>query len=279
MKNFKIALFFLIFPFLLYAQDKIDLFILAGQSNAQGWTGDALEYPQDGQEFDKSILLNWTFYGNESSKGEWITMQPQKGRYPSGHFGPEVSFGRELKKSGYNPAIFKYCLGSSGLARDWKKPNSGGIYDNMIKDLTVAIYKLKRKGYRINVRGFVWIQGESDAGIEKDALEYQANLKRMIYHLRTQVLQEPHLKIVLGVDEQHAYVKQRPVVVEGQKKIACDDKNIIYTTMYGLPKADETHLTPSGLVEHGKRIFMAFEKLERGVSVPDNSSQSGFSEH
>ncbi len=126
----------LVFGILLFisvnAQKSVDLFIWAGQSNAQGWAGDAALYPKDTLGLDKSILLNWTFYGKESSGGEWVNMQAQKGRYEKGHFGPEVSFSRELKKAGYNPAIFKYCLGGTGLARDWKTPGEGGFYDNLV---------------------------------------------------------------------------------------------------------------------------------------------------
>ncbi|PHN02379.1 sialate O-acetylesterase [Flavilitoribacter nigricans] len=240
------------------AQEAVDLFIWAGQSNAQGWTGDAAAYPVDDTTLDQSILLNWTFFGQTSSAGEWVPMQAQAGRYPAGHFGPEVSFSRELKRAGYHPAIFKYCLGATGLARDWKAPGAGGIYDHMVEDLQTAIAALKQKGYRVQVRGFIWIQGESDAGDEAAANAYGSNLQKMIDHLRTQVLHRQDLKILLGVDEQHAFVQQRPVVVEAQKNLANQDPNIIYTSMYGLPKADATHLTPAGLVGHGKRIFSAF---------------------
>lgn len=239
----------------------VDLFIWAGQSNAQGWTGNAAAYPEDKEGLDESILLHWTFFGKESSAGEWVQMQPQRGRYPAGHFGPEVSFSRELKKANYHPAIFKYCLGGTGLARDWKAPGAGGIYDHMVKDLQSAIATLNQKGYDVNIRGLIWIQGESDAGDENAAAAYGANLKRMIDHLRTEVLHREDLKIILGVDEQHTFVQQRPVVVEAQKHLAEQDPNIIYTSMYDLPKADATHLTPEGLIEHGKRIFSAFKMI------------------
>jgi hypothetical protein len=33
--------------FMLKAQENLDLFIWAGPSNAQGWMGDAMEYPED----------------------------------------------------------------------------------------------------------------------------------------------------------------------------------------------------------------------------------------
>ena len=261
MKRIKIILLFLVVSNLIRAQENIDLFIWAGQSNAQGWMGNAAEYPKNEMELDNSILLNWTFYGKEGSNGEWITMQPQKGRFPLGHFGPEVSFARELKKAGYHPAIFKYCLGATGLARDWKAPGAGGIYDNMIKDLRTAIQKLKNKGFKVNICGFIWIQGESDGANDDYASHYYANLKRLIDNLRFEVLNKPNLKIILGVDEQHKFMVERPLVVQAQKKIARKKKNIIYTTMYGLPKADATHLTPEGLVEHGKRIYEAFKLI------------------
>lgn len=251
-------LLFVLLPLDLYSQQKLDLFIWAGQSNAQGWMGDAAYYPEDPTGLDESILLNWNFVDNESSGGQWITMQPQSGRFPKGHFGPEVSFGRQLKKAGYNPAIFKYTKGATGLARDWKFPREGGIYDHMTDDLKSAIKKLEKEGFDVTVSGFIWIQGESDAGEENTAQEYYSNLKKMIDDLRLNVINEPKLKIILGVDEQHQFVKERPVVLEAQKKLASEDTTIAFTSMVGLPKADATHLTPAGLVAHGKRIFEAY---------------------
>ncbi len=266
-------IFLVLFSIGLEAQKNIDFFILAGQSNAQGWMGDAQEYPKEEQYLDEAILFNWTFYGKHSSNGEWVPMQAQSGRFESGHFGPEVSFARDLKKEGYNPAIFKFCLGATGLSRDWKSPGGGGIYDAMVKDLKVAISNLKKKGYSLNFRGFVWIQGESDAVNDETASDYKANLELLIADLRTEVVQDLSLNVILGVDEQHMFVKERPLVLEAQKQIAQNDRNIIYTTMYGLPKADGTHLTPTGLIEHGHRIFNAFKVLEKmDESKPSKST-------
>jgi len=46
------------------SQDTIDLFIWAGQSNAQGWAGDADFYPSDPGSLDSQIRLNYTFIGS-----------------------------------------------------------------------------------------------------------------------------------------------------------------------------------------------------------------------
>lgn len=263
MKQIIIGLIILVTPFNLKAQETIDLFILAGQSNAQGWTGDAAQYPQEDIELDASILFNWTFFNKESSNGEWEHMQAQKGRFPAGHFGLEVSFSRALKKAGFNPSIFKYSQGATGLSRDWKKPGENGIYDHMAKDLKAAIEDLERQNYKVVIRGFIWIQGESDAGDDFTANNYQKNLELLLDDLRKNVLYDDEFKIILGVDEQHGFVKKRPIVVEAQKNIANKDPNIVFTSMYGLPKADATHLTPEGLVQHGQRIFNAYKKLNK----------------
>ncbi|MFT4567719.1 MAG: hypothetical protein ACI9FN_002686, partial [Saprospiraceae bacterium] len=265
-KVYLFVFLFLLGYYEMSSQDTLDLFILAGQSNAQGWTGDAEKYPTDELRLDKDILLNWTFYNNESSNGKWVSMQAQKGRYPRGHFGPEVSFSRELLKAGYNPAIFKFCLGATGLARDWKAPGEGGIYDDMVIQLTEAILRLESAGRVVKVQGLIWIQGETDAGSEDAANSYYDNLKRLITHLRTTVLEEPHLKIILGVDEQHSFVRERPQVVIAQQKLADDDDQIVFKSMYGLPKADATHLNPQGLEMHGRRIFESFQQLS--ISSP-----------
>ncbi|MDR9365055.1 MAG: sialate O-acetylesterase [Balneolaceae bacterium] len=261
-----LLLFIIILPLQINAQEKLDLFILAGQSNAQGWMGDAADYPEDSLDLDESIHLNWTFVDNHISERRWVPMQPQTGRFQQGHFGPEVSFARELKKQGFNPAIFKYTKGATGLARDWKAPGEGGIYDRMVIDLKAGIDQLEEQGYEVHVRGLIWIQGESDAGNEQSSAEYYQNLKRLIDHLRDEVLNKPTLNILVGVDEQHPFVENRPEVVEAQKKLAEEDPNITFTSMRGLPKADNTHLTPGGLVEHGKRLFHAFINLSNAKS-------------
>lgn len=265
MKNFRFVCcckaLLLISPLISHSQKKLSVFILAGQSNAQGWMGDGAYYPKEGKELDDSIFLNWTFIDNESSNGNWIKLQSQKGRFPKGHFGPEVSFARELKKAGYNPAIFKYTKGGTSLGADWKGTGEGGIYDRMVIDLKAALTKLEYAGYSISLSCFIWIQGESDAVSDLMAMEYYKNLNELIKHLRNNVLKQPELKVILGMDENHPDVIKRPVVVNAQKQLAQEDSTIIYSSMSGLSKADVTHLTPEGLIKHGKLIFKAFQSL------------------
>ena len=57
---------------------------------------------------------------------------PQEGRFPKGHFGPEISFARVLKKQDTPLAIFKFTLGATSLAGKWRAPGAGGLYDQMV---------------------------------------------------------------------------------------------------------------------------------------------------
>jgi len=247
----------------------VDLFIWAGQSNAQGWKGDGTYYPADPSNLDSFIGLNYAYINSTSSNGNWIKMQTQEGLYPNGHFGPEVSFSRKLKQDGFNPAIFKYSKGSTSIYSFWKTPGSdGGYYDKMIVELNKAIAVLEQKGHTVAIRGFVWIQGESDA-TETRAPLYYASLQSIVRDIRANVAKNNFLPIVLGVDEQHSAVRNFPIIVESQQRIAREEGNAIFTSMYGLPKADGSHLTPAGLIDHGIRIFDAYKTLNIKASNPE----------
>jgi hypothetical protein len=255
-----ILLVFTFLPPILLAED-IDLFVLAGQSNMQGWQGNAENYPAGPNGIDKRIKFYWVTPQYSSSDGKWTFMQPQGGIFPKGHFGPEVTFSRLLINDSYNTAVFKYSLGSTSLAYDWKTPGENGMYDQMVAELKKAVILLHEQGHKVTLRALVWIQGESDAESKELADEYGDKLKLLIDHFRMKVAKDNRLPIILGVDEQHTWIKAFPKVLEAQQQIAKEDQEIMFTSMVGLEKADETHLTPRGLEEHGARLFAAYKVL------------------
>lgn len=245
----------------------VDLFIWAGQSNAQGWAGDGQFYPQAEIALDDSIGLYYTFVHTSNSDGKWIKMQAQKGRYAKGHFGAEVSFARRLKRAGYNPVIFKFCIGATSIYKDWKRPGEGGIYDQMVLEYRKAVSLLKLDGYNVKVRGFIWIQGESDAENDEMANAYYGNLRAIVRDVRAGLSHNAALPVLLGVDEQHEWVQQRPIIVNSHRQVAIQEQNALFTSMYGLPKADGTHLTPEGLVEQGNRLYSDYNRLLQIIRI------------
>ena len=263
MKNFTRILFLIGLSLSSFAQE-IDFFIWAGQSNAKGSQGDAAQYPDDPDNLDNQILFNWTVIGEDSSDG-WGTMEPQIGNFTDGHFGPEVSFSRSLVEAGYNPAIFKYTQGGTSIYEHWHTPGEGGYYDNMIADLNTAIGELETLGYSVNFRGFVWIQGESDSNSPEAAAAYYDSLSSIINDIRI-VTDNSSLPILLSVDEKFFTYSghEQPEILNAHQNIALNDDTIKFTSMYGFPKADYTHLTPAGLISHGESIFSTYQILLSG---------------
>ncbi|RLA43260.1 MAG: hypothetical protein DRR06_12530 [Gammaproteobacteria bacterium] len=239
---------------------QLDLFVLAGQSNMQGWKSNASDYPQDDTGLDSGIKFYWQAPGISSSGGRWVDLQPQAGLFANGHFGPEVTFARELKKAGYSPAIFKFSLGGTSLGVDWGYRGDNGLYDQMTLELKDAIAQLRERGNEVVPRALVWVQGESDAN-RRLAREYQLRLKNLIDDMRLNVLGDAQLPIILGVDEQHPDVRLFPEVVLAQQSLATSGPNIVYTSMWGLEKSDATHLTAIGAQGHGVRLFVAYIDL------------------
>lgn len=94
--------------------------------------------------------------------------------------------------------------------------------------------------------------------------DYEVRLTRLLNDFRDRI-GVPDLVILLGIDEQHPWVKERPEVVSIQKELAQKEQGMVFVSMIGLPKADTSHLTPAGLVDHGERLFEAYEEaiLER----------------
>ena len=133
------------------------------------------------------------------------------------------------------------------------------MYDDMVANLKRAIKELKEQGDTVVPRAIIWIQGESDAENDTLANEYYGHLKRMLHHLRSNVLRTPRLPVILSVDEQHPQVKLRPQVVDAQIRLSMEDSSIVFISMFGLEKSDVTHLTARGTILQGRQIFKAYK--------------------
>ncbi len=227
----------------------------------QGWRSDGAQYPLDPRKIDPHIPFYYKAVDYSSTQG-WETLKPQKGHFPSGHFGPEVTFARSAYQAGYRPAIFKYSSGSSSLKSEWKAAGQHGQYDDMVKHLKRAIQKMEAQGNQVIPRAIIWIQGESDANDKQLAQDYYWRLKKMLNHLRQVVLKQPHLPVVLSVDELHPWVQQHPDVVFAQQRLAQEDNSIRFLSMRGLEKADATHLTAKGTILQGKQVYHTFQQIK-----------------
>ncbi len=301
-----LRLYFILCCFPNIANADIDLFIMVGQSNMQGYAGNAEKFPCDSFVKDLSIDFYYiqpvskrqlaekaeaeTQHPSESSTSiiaslgkswrnfrlrlnrvfecpppplpsqEWTFLGPQWKRFPKGHFGPEISFARAMADQGFNPAIFKYSKESTSLAEDWLGPNQNGLYDDFVKHLRSAISKLAGSGEPVRIRGLFWIQGENDAITLENAKLYLDRLNSILRHLRKEVIGDS-VPIILGADEAHPSMQMNPQVQAAQQFLADQEECVARSSMLGLQKADSTHLTPAGLVQHGLRLAETHRQL------------------
>ena len=126
--------------------------------------------------------------------------------------GPEVGIAKALTERYPEERFFiiKCAFGGVNLYSDWRSPSSGAPYDenvvvdsaNIIRDagpgspgwcynVFIKLAKkgfdiLKQNGYDPSVIGFCWMQGESDAGLEKETLAYIERYDALLRDIRAE---------------------------------------------------------------------------------------------
>ena len=219
----------------------IKVYILAGQSNAVGYNH--IKELHDYKKYlteDSCKLSNILFWpGSNARQGfenRWTKLQPGVSDisvdepYKNGSFGPEIGFALSLQKLQPDEkiAIIKYAEGGTGIARsqdytdyipalkkfddkgrNWYPSSEGKekglLYSNLINNISNSLTALKNQGLKYEVAGFLWMQGEHEAGISKKmAGDYGA----LLTLFRESVRHDLHLKklpFVVGEINSHTW--------------------------------------------------------------------------
>ena len=205
---------------------KLKVFILAGQSNAEG-NGDVAP------ETTLGTLLNFIHHDGlqefghlQNADGEWVPRSDvwvrfdheQRGLlsnelnvgygWSENHIGPELGFGHLLGEHESDQVlIIKTCWGGKSLKEDFRPPSSGGAtgvyYQRMMSDISVAIDNIQTEfpqyqNEQIEMSGFVWFQGWNDGEDASYYDEYEQNLTNLISDVRSE-LNEPELPVVVAL--------------------------------------------------------------------------------
>jgi hypothetical protein len=165
----------------------IDLFILAGQSNAHGHA-DVVDLTSAQATQDGLFYTSW--HDNTSNAettqnySSWATSLvagstrgDSNNLVNSTKFGPELGFvsrANAINLTTQPIGILKYAVGSSTLnagtsLSDWDTTatgtNEGDCYRGLLSALSDATTKLTNAGYSWNFKGMIWWQGESGATV------------------------------------------------------------------------------------------------------------------
>ncbi|WP_439624336.1 sialate O-acetylesterase [Gemmata sp.] len=251
--------------------DDVQVFLVAGQSNcdgrgpASGLTGPLAKWakPQD----DVSITYSCSkLRGPVLTSGGFKPLQPgwsvapgknRPTELPSGTFGPEVSFGRSMadRMKDKKVALIKYTEGGTSLAKDWNPEVKDRLYAAFLDFTRRSLKELKDKGHTVTVRGVIWHQGESDAGLTAE--EYEKQLTSFIARVRTD-LELPDLPF--GIGEVYDDGK-RDAVRAAQKATAGKVKLAYFVPADGLKTFDKgTHFDAASQIELGERFAAGMAK-------------------
>jgi hypothetical protein len=236
-----------------------DIFILMGQSNADGRGGAKDLAPELAAPSKDHIIF---YHNSNATTTEWEALAPgystgkSKTTVPKGGFGVEVSFGPALATAvpGAKVAIIKSAYGGTSLSFHWKpgtdanglkakgwQQGPGPCYRTALNAINMAVAKLPPGEHRL--RGMLWHQGESDAGDRS----YDKNLGNLITRLRED-LKAPDLPFVLG--------GLRPGIGGKWNGIAANVTNLVknaaFASAEGL-EGDSLHFNSAALVTFGQR--------------------------
>ena len=226
----------------------IDVHIIAGQSNAVGCTNIST-LPNDFKKetFEKAYLYQEGNFSTETFaklvKGVSLGM----GCW-SGQMGIEYGISKVLNNHDDKPfALIRYAFGGSSLCYDWvprinwaHKPcfigHRGFHYMSWSKAVYNGLMELINKGYKPTIKSLIWMQGETDAGLnESIANEYYDSLRDLIFSMRTE-LNLPELKIIVGeIATKAPQVPYSDVVRNAQKKFCETDKNSYLVSTKDIP--------------------------------------------
>jgi hypothetical protein len=260
-------------PGIASAQD-VDVFVLAGQSNALA-TGSRAEELPAGLAAPQPNVAFWfeegpfTALANPqrriSSEGRFESLQYQSD--PEGTlfwgtgdgYGPELSLGQDLAAALPETAIVKLVISGSSLSRDWKP--GGLLYRQLRTNVRHALDALESAGRTPRVAGVFWVHGEADAQRERGANEYALNLRTLVARLR-QDFADPQLPFVFarlrpGLDEIGFKFAGR--VRQAQQDLARRIGNTALVDSDDLRvRGDGFHLNSGGVVELGRRLAAAW---------------------
>jgi hypothetical protein len=240
------------------------VYVLSGQSNAVGQAPEA-DMPAN---LEGETFSNFEIYNTGASA--WQALQPGVNDLGATNcFGPESEFGRlanavfDASNKGY---LIKYASPGKHLANDDLTnsfyPLTGTYWTNLAGYIDAAMNALRNAGVLAEIRGYLWMQGESDAatGNQAYADAYEANLTYFIGQLRAYTYARgfsgPQPVFVAPQIGATASVPYRATVRAAQVAVAASVPGVVTfdTAAYGF-ESDNIHFSAAGQVSLGGDFF------------------------
>lgn len=269
----------------------IDVYVVAGQSNAVG----ASATPINHADSDQFILMGsrWvsgirSFDDNPEAirDGSAFTDEALNDltTFPR-RVGPEIGFARKLYTDVYAQkpvgqrrfVVLKFAAGSSNMADDWMNP--AGKYDLkrlFVKWLAEQRQVLRSRNLVARWKGLVWVQGESDS-VEAYASSYEQNLTHFLLYVRSKMAL-PSLAVVQPlIHAQAGFTPAEPgtmrptvrTVRQAMNAVKAKDELYLPFNIDHIAKRDQFHFNAAGYRDIGSLAAERLGQLERNREASD----------
>lgn len=252
-----------------------DIWVLAGQSNMQGYGLLTAEHPANPKVMTFGLNNEWMaavppthrvytatarvfknliFIKNPGLTEEaWKNMEAAELKKPAGLVGPDLSFADNIvSATGDNVGLLPCALGATSMA-DWDpaKRDQGdlSLYGNMIE-------RIEMVGGRI--RGVLWYQGESETGSPATIDGFQGAFLNLVDCIRrdTGIPDLPFIFVQIGRAclENQSSAAGWEAIREKQRNVASMRKNLWVVPAIDLPLDDRKHIGAPGQERLGRRL-------------------------
>lgn len=228
----------------------IDVYIIAGQSNADG--RGYINQLEAAYKRRYTIPYLWQNRIN-NIENIYIPTSTLQDR-----FGIELSIAGELEFRNTNAIILKRATGGiplyplSNYSHCWKIGESKSMYP-LLKTMIDTVKEIN-DGKTINWK-FVWLQGETDAEHQEAAAAYQKNMEELISQLKTDTSES--IKIAIGKLKESTYGDYIAEVNQAFENIASSDVNVTIVNTDSLQLYDAYHYTTDSFNKLGIMMYNA----------------------
>jgi hypothetical protein len=282
--------------------DNYDLYIVAGQSNTVGLSGNIGELTAAEQLQTDVDFRYWTHRDVDLTTGP-LRLQSTSLGGGGNSYGPEMTLGRALADdaalSGRKVMIIKSAFGGTGLDLTsaqgrpvWEaglfgtsygqsqpglgSPNGSAgpnvllngpnHYERTIDMMNDAITDLEGAGHTVTVSGMFWHQGENDGTVQAASDQYGANLSAMVSDVRTRFTSNgsADLPFVFGKLRYRTDSSHFTTEVRsGMSTAAASDSKVELVTTDDFFINDSVHFR-NHYDDLGDRFFAAFQRIQDG---------------
>lgn len=253
------------------ADAKAKVFILSGQSNM---SGGGYVVPE-GLRFDPAVggkVRMWDasdVWNKRGVLGKWASLnelQVIKKEMRMDMIGPEFGFAKAMCGLYPSEEIHLIKVAKGGTPINFWLPDEKGKangHTQLLANLRNALGKIEGE---YEIKGMLWMQGESDAKTQADAEAYQKKLEQLIALMRKET-GKPELPFVIGKISSRILESPKfkmpfvKTVQSGQEAVTKTDKHAFVIDTDDLSQRDDlVHFDQEGQLDLGKRFGEAMIK-------------------